>query len=92
MSCNILLQELEEATEPYEDYKKEHTDIEMDFAYREGIFARTIAPIKLKSVDSVKADKAEVESELSEPSVPDSVEEEGEEDESNSKFPQHSPC
>ncbi|EYB86284.1 hypothetical protein Y032_0282g1284 [Ancylostoma ceylanicum] len=76
-------EELEEATEPYADYKKEHTDFEMDFAYREGIFARTIAAVKSKSSDSVKPDKGDVESERSETSVPDSVEEEDEDDDSN---------
>ncbi|EPB79679.1 hypothetical protein ANCCEY_01223 [Ancylostoma ceylanicum] len=55
----------------------------MDFAYREGIFARTIAAVKSKSSDSVKPDKGDVESERSETSVPDSVEEEDEDDDSN---------
>ncbi|ETN79249.1 hypothetical protein NECAME_02675 [Necator americanus] len=84
-------EELPDVPEPYADYNKEHTDIEMDFAYREGIFARTITPAKPKTADSSKSEKSEVESERSEPSVNtgnanEPTEDEVEEDESNRKF------
>ncbi|VDM74411.1 unnamed protein product [Strongylus vulgaris] len=82
-------EQLEEATEPYADYARAHTDLEMDFAYREGIFARTIAPAKTKSSESQHSEKngekADIESQPSEPSLETAEEsnEDDEDDESN---------
>ncbi|WKY07389.1 hypothetical protein Q1695_007103 [Nippostrongylus brasiliensis] len=57
-------EQLDEATEPYADYDKQHSSVEMDFAYREGLFARTISSMaslsksKLENGDATTSESA----------------------------------
>ncbi|VDO22354.1 unnamed protein product [Haemonchus placei] len=63
-------EQLEEPTEAYADYDKPHSDVEMDFAYREGLFARTIASIAKMKSDNGDSLESEADSERSDkPSV-----------------------
>ncbi|CAJ0591432.1 unnamed protein product [Cylicocyclus nassatus] len=83
-------QDLEDVTEPYADYARAHTDLEMDFAYQEGIFARTVAA-KMKVADSQPAEKngerSETESHLSESHAEKADKDDDDDEDDNSNRP-----
>ncbi|KJH47607.1 hypothetical protein DICVIV_06314 [Dictyocaulus viviparus] len=72
-------EELEDVIEPYADYNKEHSAVEMDFAYREGLFARTVSSIaKLKTEGNDIATSPELSPDLEK--LSDQADELGEDD------------
>nr|CDJ82751.1 condensin complex subunit 1 isoform 2 [Haemonchus contortus] len=74
-------EQLEEPTEAYADYDKPHSDVEMDFAYREGLFARTIASIAKMKPDNGDSLESEADSERSD--KPSASEDDEDDDDSN---------
>uniref|UniRef100_A0A0K0D437 Non-specific serine/threonine protein kinase n=1 Tax=Angiostrongylus cantonensis TaxID=6313 RepID=A0A0K0D437_ANGCA len=60
-------EELEEAVEPYADFNKDHSATEMDFAYREGLFARTVTSIAKSKAEGGDITSAELSSDLEKP-------------------------
>ncbi|KAJ1364786.1 hypothetical protein KIN20_024949 [Parelaphostrongylus tenuis] len=74
-------EELEDATEPYADYNKDHSIIEMDFAYREGLFARTVTSIAKSKVEGGDITTPELNTEQEKPT--DRIPNELGEDDSN---------
>ncbi|KAK6055798.1 hypothetical protein COOONC_06697, partial [Cooperia oncophora] len=77
-------EQLDEPIEPYSDYDKPHSGVEMDFAYREGLFARTIASLAKSRPESGDSADSEVESERTD--RPSASEEDEDEDDSNREF------
>ncbi|KAK5970943.1 putative cell division topological specificity factor MinE [Trichostrongylus colubriformis] len=78
-------EQLDEPTEPYADYDKPHSDVEMDFAYREGLFARTIASVAKSKADGADSVMSEVDSERSD--RPSASEEDNDDDDDDGNRP-----
>ncbi|KAK6018764.1 HEAT repeat protein [Ostertagia ostertagi] len=76
-------EQLDEPTEPYADYDKPHSGVEMDFAYREGLFARTISSIAKSKPESGDSIASEADSERSD--RPSAVDENDEDDDDSNR-------
>ncbi|VDP16265.1 unnamed protein product [Heligmosomoides polygyrus] len=78
-------EQLPEAMEPYADYNKLHSDVEMDFAYREGLFARNVFSVSKTKPEAGDAAASDSPSEVSTRTerTPEGVED----DEDNSNRP-----
>lgn len=85
--CFVRFKQLPEAMEPYADYNKLHSDVEMDFAYREGLFARNVFSVSKTKPEAGDAAASDSPSEVSTRTerTPEGVEDD--EDNSNRKFP-----